>query len=109
VINNLDNKQFCLFHDETYLKDIKEEENRDNVIEKLINERIDSSNNNNEPILFIGYNLPDIVINKEFIQPVYFIHTRFRRITFNSATFSSFLFNLLINFCCCIMANRKKR
>ena len=66
-IESLENKKFCLFHDETYLKDSNHHENKDNVINKL-NEKIDNSISKNTHLLRIGYYLPDIKINKNFLH-----------------------------------------
>jgi hypothetical protein len=78
------NKKFCLFHDDTHLKD---PENNDNVIAKLYH-RIDKSISKNEPLLCIGYYLPDVLINREFKQPVYFNHSKFHDAYFTGSTFS---------------------
>ncbi len=87
-IEHEENKKFCVFHDETYLKNIKHPENKDNVITKLYS-RIEDSISHNTPLLCIGYYLPDIKINREFKQPIYFNHSKFQNVNFSDATFSS--------------------
>jgi hypothetical protein len=53
-IESLENKKFCFFHDETYLKDSNHPENKDYVI-NILNEKIDNSISKNTPLLCIGY------------------------------------------------------
>jgi uncharacterized protein YjbI with pentapeptide repeats len=84
-IEHVENKKFCLFHDETYLEDPK---NKDNVITKL-KDRIEDSISQNEHLLCIGYYLPDIKINREFKQPVYFNYCKFQKANFSGAIFSA--------------------
>jgi hypothetical protein len=85
---SLEGKDFCLFHNENYLKDHLHPENKENVIEKL-RERIKNSERNKMPLKCIGYYLPDIVLNKEFNQKVYFNYGKFQRAKFSSSKFSS--------------------
>jgi hypothetical protein len=85
---SLVNKDVCLFHDDTYLKDSNRSENKDKVIQKL-NDRIDESISNNEPIYCIGYHLPHAKINKTFTQAIYFNHCKFQNAVFFGAKFSA--------------------
>jgi uncharacterized protein YjbI with pentapeptide repeats len=80
------NKDFCLFHDETYLKDSNHPENKNNVIKKLC-KKIDDGVSHNTPLFCIGYYLPDVKINETFMRPVYFINCTFHGANFSSAKF----------------------
>jgi hypothetical protein len=64
-IESLKNKEFCLSHDATYLKDSNYSDNKDNVIKKL------------SEILYIGYYLPDIKI-KSFLNSYTLIIVNFK-------------------------------
>ncbi len=86
-IESVENKNFCLFHDETYLKDSNHPENKDNVITKL-SEKVDNSISKNTSLLCIGYYLPDIKIDKEFSKPVYFNNCKFQYSDFSGTAFS---------------------
>ena len=59
-VEPVENKKFCSFHDDTYLKDPK---NNDNVITKLYH-IIDDCISQNMPLLYIGYYLPDVEIKR---------------------------------------------
>ncbi len=89
---HLEGKNLCLFHDEDYLKDDINHKNKDIVIGKL-NGRIDESNANNKPLYCIGYYLPDIIIDQDFKQPVWFIRCKFQRADFSEITFASAYFS----------------
>jgi hypothetical protein len=85
----LENKDVCLFHNKSYLKDRNHPENKNKVIERL-QKRIENSKKNKMPLKCIGYYLPDIELNKEeFFQPVYFNNCKFQKASFSGATFSS--------------------
>jgi uncharacterized protein YjbI with pentapeptide repeats len=84
----LSNNKLCLFHDEQYLKDCNNPKNKENVIRKL-DEKINNSILNNVPLVCIGYYIPEIKINKEFNQQVYFKDCKFQRVNFNGSTFSA--------------------
>ncbi len=84
---SLEGEDLCLFHDEGFLKGDVRQENKDKVIEKL-NDRIDKSIANNEPLYCIGYYLPDLEIKREFKRPVWFSHCKFQLTNFSGATFS---------------------
>jgi len=87
-IERIQGKDKCLFHDETYLKDDNHQENKDKVIEKL-QQMIEESISKNRPLYCIGYYLPNIEIDKEFIQPIYFNHCNFQKANFIEAIFSA--------------------
>jgi uncharacterized protein YjbI with pentapeptide repeats len=73
---------FCFFHDKDYLQDkTNYEEHKAKVLEKL-KHKVNHAISNNEPLLCIGFQLPDfslsgLSISKEFTKPVYFNGSRF--------------------------------
>ena len=81
------NNNFYLFYYETCHKDSIHPENKDNVIKKL-NDKINKSVIDNASLFCTGYYLPDIKINKEITQSVYFNGCKFQLTNFSKATFS---------------------
>ncbi len=73
---------FCIFHDKDYLQDkTNNEEHKRKVLDRL-KQKIDQAIFYDEPLLCIGFRLPDfslsdLSISKEFTKPVYFGESRF--------------------------------
>jgi len=89
---------FCIFHHPEIWK-----ENPEEVAKKFYN-RVESAIKSNEKLLCIGYNLPDIVMNKELPIPAYFDYSNFHGKTdfsssrFKEASFNRVKFSKLANF-----------
>jgi hypothetical protein len=72
----------CIFHDKDYLQDkTNNEEHKRKVLDRL-KQKIDQAIFYDEPLLCIGFRLPDfslsdLGISKEFTKPVYFGESRF--------------------------------
>ena len=82
---------WCIFHDENYLQDksnnYKEHEQK---VRDRLEAKVRNSIDKNEPLLCIGYHLPDFTINGNFTKPVYFMECEFRgKADFYEATFSA--------------------
>jgi uncharacterized protein YjbI with pentapeptide repeats len=80
----------CIFHDKDYLQDkTNYEEHKMKVLDRL-KHKVNHAISNNEPLLCIGFQLPDFslsdlsIISKEFTKPVYFNGSQF----FGKASFS---------------------
>jgi uncharacterized protein YjbI with pentapeptide repeats len=79
---------FCIFHDKDYLQyKTNYEEHKRKVLDRL-KHKVNDAISNNEPLLCIGFQLPDFSLSnlsnsKEFTKPVYFNCSRF----FESADF----------------------
>jgi hypothetical protein len=74
---------FCIFHDKEYLQDkTNYEEHKTKVLDRLT-DKVNHAISNNEPLLCIGFQLPDFslsdlsIISKEFTIPVYFNDSQF--------------------------------
>jgi uncharacterized protein YjbI with pentapeptide repeats len=73
---------FCVFHDEGYLQDkTNNEDHKRKVLDRLWH-KVNHALSNNEPLLCIGFQLPDfslsdLSISKEFTVPVYFSDSQF--------------------------------
>jgi hypothetical protein len=74
---------FCIFHDKDYLQDkTNSEDHKMKVLDRL-KHKVNHAISNNEPLLCIGFQLPDfslsdISISKEFTVPVYFSAANFQ-------------------------------
>jgi hypothetical protein len=80
----------CIFHDKDYLQDkTNYEKHKMKVLDRL-KHKVNHAISNNEPLLCIGFQLPDFslsdlsIISKEFTKPVYFNGSQF----FGKASFS---------------------
>jgi hypothetical protein len=69
---------FCIFHDKDYLQDnTNNEEHKRKVLDRL-KHKVNHTISNNEPLLCIGFQLPEFslsdlgIISKEFTKSVYF-------------------------------------
>jgi len=73
---------FCIFHDKDYLQDkTNYEEHKRNVLNRL-KRKVNHAISNSEPLLCIGFQLPDFSLSdlstsKEFTKPVYFSRAEF--------------------------------
>ena len=73
---------FCIFHDKEYLQDkTNYEEHKTKVLDRLT-DKVNHAISNNEPLLCIGFQLPDfslsdLSITKEFSRPIYFNGSQF--------------------------------
>jgi hypothetical protein len=73
---------FCIFHDKDYLHSkTNYEEHKRTVLDRL-NHKVNHAISNNEPLLFIGFQLQDFNLlnlsnSKEFTKPIYFNGSRF--------------------------------
>jgi hypothetical protein len=83
--------RLCNFHDKHYLQDkTNNEEHKRKVLDRL-KEKVNHVISYSEPLLCIGFHLPDFglsdlgIIGKEFTKPVYFSGSQF----FGKAEFSS--------------------
>ena len=85
-------KDLCIFHDERYLSNGSNHKN--NEVRELLIKRIDEYIAKKEPLECIGYYLPDIKIEQEFKQPVYFSYCKFQ----GTADFSRSTFSAEVNF-----------
>ena len=90
----------CIFHDKDYLQDnTNNEEHKRKVLDRL-KHKVNYTISNNEPLLCIGFQLPDFslsdlsIISKEFTKPVYFNGSQF----FGKADFSGANFKQEVNF-----------
>ena len=84
---------FCTFHDKDYLQDrIDNEEHKRRVLERL-KHKVNHAISNNEPLLCIGFQLPDFSLSdlndsKEFTKPVYFNGSQFfGKVDFSESNF----------------------
>jgi hypothetical protein len=74
---------FCIFHDKGYLQDkTNNEEQKKKVLNRLKYKLNQSRRTIEEPLLCIGFRLPDFIlsdlkISKEFGEPVYFSYCDF--------------------------------
>jgi uncharacterized protein YjbI with pentapeptide repeats len=90
---------FCIFHDKDYLQDkTNYEEHRRAVLDRL-KHKVNHAISNNEPLLCIGFHLPDfslsdLSINKKFTRSVYFNGSQF----FGEAFFAGAQFHGQANF-----------
>jgi hypothetical protein len=87
---------FCIFHDKDYLQDkTNYEEHKMNVLDRLT-DKVNYAISNNEPLLCIGFLLPDfrlsdLSISKEFTKPVYFNGSQFfEKVVFTEANFQEY-------------------
>jgi len=69
----------CIFHD-------KENKNDEEKI-KLLNEKASSASRNNEPLVCIGFILPNIKLDLSFSKPVYFTKAVLGDVDFSGAKF----------------------
>ena len=72
---------FCIFHDKDYLQNKTNNEHKRKVLDRL-KYKVNHAISNNEPLLCIGFYLPDfslsdLSISKKFTIPVYFGESRF--------------------------------
>ena len=73
---------FCIFHDKDYLQDkANYEEHKRKILDRLKN-KVNHAISNDEPLLFIGFQLhnfrlSDLSIITEFTKPVYFSGSQF--------------------------------
>ena len=90
---------FCIFHDKDYLQDkTNYEEHKTKVLDRLT-DKVNHAISNNEPLLCIGFQLPDfnlsdLSIRMEFTKPVYFSRSQF----FGKADFSGAKFKGNVDF-----------
>jgi uncharacterized protein YjbI with pentapeptide repeats len=93
---------FCIFHDKDYLlqdKTSNNEEHKRKVLDRL-KHKVNHAISNNEPLLCIGFQLPEFslsdlgIISKEFTIPVYFSRANFQQ----EANFSGAKFQRKANF-----------
>jgi hypothetical protein len=75
---------FCIFHDKDYLLQDKTnyEEHKRKILDRL-KHKVNHTISYNEPLLCIGFQLPDfslsdLTISKEFTKPVYFSTANFQ-------------------------------
>jgi hypothetical protein len=73
---------FCIFHDKDYLHDKTNYEEYKRKVRDRLKHKVNHAISNNEPLLCIGFQLPDfslsdLGISKEFTKPVYFGESRF--------------------------------
>jgi uncharacterized protein YjbI with pentapeptide repeats len=84
---------FCIFHDKDYLQDKTNYEKRKRKVLHRLKRKVNHAISNNEPLLCIGFQLPDLSlsdlsIRMEFAKPVYFSRSQF----FGKADFSGSTF-----------------
>jgi hypothetical protein len=91
---------FCIFHDKDYLQDkTNYEEHKSKVLDRL-KHKVNHAVSNNEPLLCIGFQLPEfslsnLSISKEFTKPVYFNDSLFfGKAEFSEAKFQKEAFSL---------------
>lgn len=68
---------FCIFHDKDYLHNKSNNEEHKRKVLGRLKHKVNDAIPNNEPLLCIGFQLPDfnlsdLSISKEFTKPVYF-------------------------------------
>jgi hypothetical protein len=90
---------FCIFHDKDYLHDKTNYEEHKRKVRDRLEHKVNHAISNNEPLLCIGFQLPDfslldLGVSKEFTKPVYFNGSQF----FGKADFSGANFKQEVNF-----------
>jgi hypothetical protein len=91
---------FCIFHDKDYLQDKTNNEEHKRIVLDRLKHNVNHAISNNEPLLCIGFQLPDFslsdlgIISKEFTIPVYFNGSQF----FGKADFNHLNFKKEVNF-----------
>jgi hypothetical protein len=90
---------FCIFHDKDYLHDKTNYEEHKRKVRDRLKHKVNHAISNNEPLLCIGFQLPDfslsdLGVSKEFTKPVYFNGSQF----FGKADFSGANFKQEVNF-----------
>ena len=81
---------FCIFHDKDYLQDKTNNDEHKRTVLNRLKRKVKHAISDNEPLLCIGFQLPDSslsdlgIISKEFTKPVYFSRSQF----FGKANFS---------------------
>jgi Pentapeptide repeats (9 copies) len=89
----------CIFHDKDYLQDkMNDEEHKRKLLERL-KDKVNDATSNHEPLLCIGFQLPDfslsdLRISKDFTILVYFFRSQF----FGKAYFSGANFQGKVDF-----------
>jgi uncharacterized protein YjbI with pentapeptide repeats len=85
---------FCIFHDKDYLHDKTNYEEHKRKVRDRLKHKVNHAISNNEPLLCIGFQLPDFslsdlgVSKKEFTKPVYFNGSQFfGKVDFSDANF----------------------
>jgi hypothetical protein len=74
---------FCIFHHKDYLQDKTNYEKRKMKVLDRLKHKVNHAISNNEPLLCIGFHLPDFslsdlsISSKEFTKPVYFSGSQF--------------------------------
>jgi len=86
---------FCIFHDKDYVQDKTNNEEHKRAVLDRLKRKVNHAISNNEPLLCIGYQLPEFslsdlgIISKEFTKSVYFNNSQF----FGKAEFSEAKFH----------------
>ena len=90
----LGDSNYCLFHDEHYLKDGNYRDN-EGIVKRRLYRKIENNLIDSRPIICIGYHLPEIYINKELKQSIYFNNCVFQGIAnfANSTFFAEVMFS----------------
>jgi hypothetical protein len=84
---------FCIFHHKDYLQDKTNYEKRKRKVLDRLKNKLNHAISNNEPLLCIGFQLPefslsDLGISKEFTKALYFSNSQFfGKVDFNRANF----------------------
>jgi uncharacterized protein YjbI with pentapeptide repeats len=97
----------CIFHDKNYLGINKSQEHQKTVRERFLH-KIKKSSVDQTPLYCIGYSLPDLEIHENFMGPVNFSFSKFRKIDFSGskfnaeADFSSCIFSEEADFLSCV-------
>jgi hypothetical protein len=73
---------FCIFHDKDYLQDNTNNEEHKRKVQDRLKHKVNYTISNNEPLLCIGFQLPDFILSdlsstKKFTRPVYFSRSQF--------------------------------
>jgi uncharacterized protein YjbI with pentapeptide repeats len=85
---------FCIFHDKDYLQDKTNNEEHKRMVLDRLKRKVNHAISNKEPLLCIGFQLPDFnlsdlsIIDKEFTISVYFSGANFKgEVSFSRAKF----------------------
>jgi uncharacterized protein YjbI with pentapeptide repeats len=81
------NSGLCIFHDNTYLKDPKQNSKRKQEVSARLVDKINESISKNMPLICVGYHLPDIKINRSFPKNVFFTQCQIEEADFSNTTF----------------------
>lgn len=79
---------FCIFHDEKYLQDKDNFEERKQEVTKRLMDKVTNSIDHNEALFCIGYYLPLVEIHANFTKPVYFSDATLQGANLSRAEFS---------------------